>query len=129
MGGVKRSFLNRLLITYTILVCSLIMLIFSGFVISLQKSHAQKITDMDNETLAGYAEAFDRTIDGMRQFAGNLKNIGSLNLFAYSSKEKYYWRMADLYNDLKQANALLSKMPYNILVQKKNDDTVITNTG
>lgn len=63
----KRSFLNRLLITYTILVCSLIMLIFSGFVISLQKSHAQKITDMDNETLAGYAEAFDRTIDGMRQ--------------------------------------------------------------
>lgn len=129
MGGVKRSFLNRLLITYTILVCSLIMLIFSGFVISLQKSHAQKITDMDNETLAGYAEAFDRTIDGMRQFAGNLKNIGSLNLFAYSSKEKYYWRMADLYNDLKQANALLSKMPYNILVHKQNDDTVITNTG
>ena len=54
----KRHFFNKLLITYTILVCGLIMLIFSGMLVLMQSNHARRIKNMDNQTLSAYVEDF-----------------------------------------------------------------------
>ena len=81
----KRHFFNKLLITYTILVCGLIMLIFSGMLVLLQSNHARRIKNMDNQTLSAYVETFESAISDMRRFAGTLKSIHSLDQFAFSS--------------------------------------------
>ena len=125
----KRHFFNKLLITYTILVCGLIMLIFSGMLVLLQSNHARRIKNMDNQTLSAYVETFESAISDMRRFAGTLKSIHSLDQFAFSSQGEYYWRMTDLFDDLKLANSLYGNAKYSISVQKQNDEMVISNTG
>lgn len=125
----KKSFLYRILTTYTILICGLIILIFSGFVASIQSSNAKKIQELNNDMLLSQARAYDRAIDGLLYFSNNIKSLNTLDLFALSSQDKYYWRMTDLYSDLVQANTLLSDADYQIMIHKQSDATVITNTG
>lgn len=123
----KKTFFNRIMITYSLIVCTLILLIFSGFIIYLQRDSQRELEKYNDESFLSHTAAYEQALSNMYYVSQNVKSINSLDLFALSSGEDYYRRQTEFYIDLKKFSSLITNGGYNVMVHKANDEKVITN--
>ena len=125
----KKTFFNRILITYSLIICTLILLIFSSFIIYLQRDSQRELEKYEDENFSEHVADYEQALENMYYIARNVKSINSLDLFALSSSDAYYPRLTEFYTDLREFNSLITNGGYNIMVHKANDETVITNVS
>lgn len=105
----------------------LITLVFSGFVLHIQRENEDKIRQYNDESFISYSNSYEQVFRSLIDVTRNVKNLNTLDLFALSSKDTYYRRMTELYTELQRLSGLLPGGGYNIAVHKVNDHTVVTN--
>ncbi len=122
----KNSFLARILITYVIIVFSLIFIIFIGYYIYIQNEAQKRIEESDSASFLTYVGNCEELFETINYIAGAVRTINSLDRFAYSSKEDYYVRLTELYNDMSMLNQRLAERQCKVVVHKINDSTAVS---
>ncbi|MCI8622903.1 MAG: helix-turn-helix domain-containing protein [Provencibacterium sp.] len=126
----KRSFFNRVLLTYSFIVCLLILACFSGFLLYIQYDTKERLEAYSDESFSAYAMSCDNAFKSMQLMAQKIKSLRTLDQFAFSSHTTYYPQMTALFQDLQEfaslANNVSSSGSYTFVAHKSGDDTAVS---
>lgn len=123
----KNKFLIRILFTYTVIIFCIISIIFIGYYVYLQKDFNKKIDEYESEAFLNYINNCEEILDTMNYIACNVRMLKSLDMFVYSSKDDYYMKLTQLYNELSNLSNMLAEKECQVAVHKVNDNLAISN--
>jgi len=123
----KNKFLTKILLTYTIIMFCIISIIFIGYYVNLKKDMDKRIHEYETEAFLSYINNCEEILNTMSYIAANVRTLKSLDMFVYSSKDDYYVKLTQLYNELSNLNNMLAEKGCQVVVHKSNDTLSISN--
>lgn len=126
----KKSFFSRILITYSVIICAMLLLFFSVFIILMQRDARQQRTQYLNDSFSSYVRSSENAFDSIFFISQNIKSMASMDLFAFSGGKTYYEKMTLLHQEMRDyaslVNSLVTTGGYGFFVHKLGDDTAVT---
>lgn len=125
----KKFFFHQILLTYSVVVCALVFLVFSAFMFYLKTSEQKRLMAKQEKNITGCIENCESEFSYMYNMIESVKNLSSFDRVALCAQEEYYKCMTDLFDDLRKFDKLISDKGYHMVVHKLNEETAVTNAG
>ncbi|HBM79503.1 MAG TPA: hypothetical protein DD426_01470 [Clostridiaceae bacterium] len=125
----KYNFFRKILITYNIIIFTIISIIFIGYYIKIQSNTQQRINKSNSINFLAYVDDCEELFNNINYTAEAVKATKSIDMFMYSSSNDYYIKMTQLFNDLSVLSQNMHERQFTIVVHKINDNTAVSNVS
>lgn len=123
----KKTFLAKILITYTLIIVGILFSIFAGYYIYLNKDTQKRIDNSNTARFLTYVNNTEDLFNTINYVSEDIKSMKSLDMFAYSSNKDYYPNLTDLYNDVRSFNQGIPERSCTVYIHKVDDSTAVSN--
>lgn len=125
----KKSFFRNILLTYSCIVGILLMLLFSVVTIRTQNANVRRERDAWITSFSGCVDRWENEFSSLFTMSQSIRSLPAFDRFALCLPKDYYFRLTELYDELKRFNKIVTGEKYDFLVHRSDDSTVITNSG
>lgn len=123
----KKTFLTKILITYTLVVVGILFSIFVGSYVYLNRDMQKRIDNSNSANFLTYVNNCEGLFNTINYVEVDIKAMKSLDMFAYSSNTDYYAKLTDLYDDVRSFSQGIPERNCTVIIHKMGDNIAVSN--
>lgn len=126
MNTAKKSYLNKIILTYASLIYCIILLLLSGAVIMIQLKNHNIFLEQECTIFHRRIKDYESVYADMFNVSNDIKKMNSIDQYALASERNYYERMADVQKEIRQYSQQYQRNGYGIAIHLLEDSKMIT---